>query len=277
MKLIIKNLLNSLISKIYKRVYKNNNRVICLHETPDRKLLKSKLMFLQKKFEIVSLDDLLEKNSSSHLKNRVAITLDDGFKNWYEIALPIFIELNVPFTIFICSGILKLSELNKKNYVANRLLRKSNLNLLDKYDLLELNKSELVTIGSHTFNHTKLSSIEELEAIKMLKTEREFFKKLLGKTIKYFAYPFGTIDSLHPNSELICHESGFEAAFTTIPSRVKFPKFRFLIGRSCLDLHQKESYWESCLNGGNDMIYKIINVILKNNLKKIRKQFKFFS
>ena len=61
-------------------------------------------------YEIVSLDEarrrLVERDFA---KRFVSFTLDDGYADNYHHAFPVFRKHEVPFTIYLCSGIMDLS------------------------------------------------------------------------------------------------------------------------------------------------------------------------
>ncbi len=61
-----------------------------------------------KGYEFISLDRLYEilKNGEK-VRKQVVFTLDDGYKDNYEIAYPIFKKYNVPFTIYITTSFLE--------------------------------------------------------------------------------------------------------------------------------------------------------------------------
>ncbi|HEX2256296.1 MAG TPA: polysaccharide deacetylase family protein [Afifellaceae bacterium] len=54
--------------------------------------------------EFRSLDELLHTGRQEGGGRRIAVTLDDGFRDNAEHALPVFRRLGVPFTIFACPG-----------------------------------------------------------------------------------------------------------------------------------------------------------------------------
>jgi len=80
----------------------------------------------QKIHQFISLDDLcLIKAGKLKLKKKfIVMTLDDGYLDNYELALPVFKKYNIPFVIYIASGLIdgiamlwwyKLEELILKN------------------------------------------------------------------------------------------------------------------------------------------------------------------
>lgn len=60
---------------------------------------------LKEDYDLVSMNDVVERinnpNASSYSKPFVAITLDDGYINNFEIAAPIFQKHQVPYTVYI--------------------------------------------------------------------------------------------------------------------------------------------------------------------------------
>jgi peptidoglycan/xylan/chitin deacetylase (PgdA/CDA1 family) len=59
--------------------------------------------FAGRGWRFVSLQDLLEPTQGA-AERRIAVTLDDGFRDNRENAWPVFRRRSVPFTIFICPG-----------------------------------------------------------------------------------------------------------------------------------------------------------------------------
>ena len=58
-----------------------------------------------KKYEIISLDRLFQiLQNNEKVEKQIVFTLDDGYKDNYEIAYPIFKKYNVPFTIYITTS-----------------------------------------------------------------------------------------------------------------------------------------------------------------------------
>ncbi len=70
-------------------------------------LLESTIRFFQKRhYDFISLDELPNyKNKQSTHKKFVVFTFDDGYVDNYEIAYPILKKHNVPFTIYITTGL----------------------------------------------------------------------------------------------------------------------------------------------------------------------------
>jgi peptidoglycan/xylan/chitin deacetylase (PgdA/CDA1 family) len=58
-----------------------------------------------KGYEFISLDELYEiLQNQQTVKKKIVFTLDDGYKDNYEIAYPIFKKYDVPFTIYVTTS-----------------------------------------------------------------------------------------------------------------------------------------------------------------------------
>ena|SRR5437764_15440766 len=71
-----------------------------LEVTPE--LLEEAIVFLKKKYEFVSLDQVYEILNGGKRKSKfIAVTMDDGYLDNYTHAFPILKKYNVPFTIYV--------------------------------------------------------------------------------------------------------------------------------------------------------------------------------
>ena len=66
--------------------------------------LDETLYKLKEKFDIVPLNNVPERLKSKSKRKFVAFTMDDGYKDNYTKALPIFRKHNVPYTIFVTTA-----------------------------------------------------------------------------------------------------------------------------------------------------------------------------
>lgn len=114
--------------------------------------------------------------------------------------------------------------------------------------LQELRKNELFEIGAHTANHTALAfHPKDYQKNELLKNT-SFLKKIAGKEIALFSYPYGNHNQETLNA---VNEVGLKAAFTTEEITVKNQSERYRLGRlqvknwEAEDFKNKLNYWST--------------------------------
>ncbi|MFA5187964.1 MAG: polysaccharide deacetylase family protein [Patescibacteria group bacterium] len=122
----------------------------------------------------------------------IAITFDDGNEDFYTQAWPILQKLKIISNIYIMTGVKGKSWLTPEQ-------------------IIELDKSGLVEIGSHTVYHQKLTKITSTEALKELINSKKSLEDLLGKEINIICYPFGLYNQ---QIEDLAQKAGYEAGLT---------------------------------------------------------------
>lgn len=165
------------------------------------------LRFLKSHFEIITLDDVVDYvNGRKNFRRAIALTFDDGYKDFRTVALPILERYDAPAVVFVIS----------QN--VNPVTKGKTLELLSKDDLQELGRHPLVTIGSHTRTHPRLSEISSEKQKQEIFISKNEIEEIIGKQVDYFAYPKGLFND---NARAYVQVAGYKAAFTTHQSFVK--------------------------------------------------------
>jgi peptidoglycan/xylan/chitin deacetylase (PgdA/CDA1 family) len=136
---------------------------------------------------VVSLDRLLELPAEA---NAIALTFDDAFKNFVDVAWPVLKDLGFPATVFVVSD-----HAGRTNAWSSA--RRSNLPelpLLD-WDALGRLVDEGVTIGSHTQTHPNLRTAPPAAVFAEIDGAAARIRSELGVATTSFAYPYGEFDS----------------------------------------------------------------------------------
>jgi peptidoglycan/xylan/chitin deacetylase (PgdA/CDA1 family) len=133
---------------------------------------------------------------------KVWITLDDGFRNVFQNALPIFHEFGVPAISFIVAG--RIGGWNDWDY-DKKLQRQP---LMSRSEILEWVHAGL-EIGAHTLTHRSLTKLSLAEARREIFDCKKILEDLVGQPVRHFCYPFG--DMNNPIRDLVI-EAGYDTA-----------------------------------------------------------------
>ena len=106
-------------------------------------------------------------------QKKILVTIDDGFKSFYEEAWPYLKSNNIPFILFVST-----EPVGKNGYMT--------------WDqILEIENSELGIIGHHSHTHEYLIDMSNEDFISDIETASNIFKEKLGYIPSIFSYPFG--------------------------------------------------------------------------------------
>lgn len=138
--------------------------------------------YLHKGYEFISIAEAAERMTGKDGKKFVAVTLDDGYANNYEIAYPIFKKYNIPFCIYVCKGMIT-GERREDHIEHYKMLSIDQLRLLDS--------EPLCTLGGHTNSHVRLTTLSEDQQIQEILGCKLWLENLLEHSIEDYAFPYG--------------------------------------------------------------------------------------
>lgn len=136
---------------------------------------------------VVSLDALMRLPADA---NAIAITFDDGFVNFGDIAAPLLADHGLPSTLFVVSD-----AVGKTNRWPGRVDRGvPELPLLNWASLGRLG-AQGVEIGSHTRTHANVARLSSDALRDEIVGCDERIQSELGLRPTAFAYPYGAVSS----------------------------------------------------------------------------------
>ena len=100
------------------------------------------------------------------------LNFDDGHRSWRDVLVPMLIELDIPATFFVATGLIE---------------QPGNLTWRDCRDLAATGFG----IGSHTLTHRRLADLDEAEATREIRESREILAERTGTEVRDFAAPYG--------------------------------------------------------------------------------------
>tara|TARA_Y100000591_G_scaffold99091_1_gene84151 strand:+ start:229 stop:1149 length:921 start_codon:yes stop_codon:yes gene_type:complete len=116
---------------------------------------------------------LIDEFGNKKDRKDILITIDDGFKSFYDEAWPYLKENEIPFILFVST-----EPVGKRGYMTWDEIR-------------EIENSKFGYIGHHSHSHEYLIDMTNDEFIDDIETSTRIFKKELGYSPSIFSYPFG--------------------------------------------------------------------------------------
>lgn len=212
-------------------------------------LEKAIIKLKSKNYKAIALDDLPDHFKNADPKQPAMVfTLDDGYRNNFEYALPVFKKHNIPFTVFACSGfvarqhtmwwetvselVIKTNNLKydlgngPRNISASNLSEKYNLFCWLAHDIMSLDQNEVITrldeiAQQNGVNATDITHQLIMDEAKLKQLSAEPLAQIGAHTIS------------HPNLALLSDEQleieldqsrrDVETMISTRPTNIAFP------------------------------------------------------
>jgi peptidoglycan/xylan/chitin deacetylase (PgdA/CDA1 family) len=122
----------------------------------------------------------------------VAITFDDGFRNFFEHALPVLMQYRLPATVFVvsdyCGGRNDWPTQPKGAGIPSA-------ELMSWSEVAEISRAG-IEIGSHTATHPRMGVLAPAAIEAELRASRDAIEQRTGKPVRTLAYPYGESTSL---------------------------------------------------------------------------------
>lgn len=176
-------------------------------------------------YHVITMADFLQfiDEKKELPEKSVMITIDDGYEGVYKGAYPLLLKYKFPATIYIYRNFIRKDETFK-------------LGALTVAQILEMKKSGLIEVGSHSYSHmvmTRRGSMNDHDYLAFLDHEivesKKAIEDMLGLTLDTMAYPFGAY-SFETNA--FVKKAGFRAGFSVVPSYNTADTDRFLLRRT---------------------------------------------
>jgi peptidoglycan/xylan/chitin deacetylase (PgdA/CDA1 family) len=134
---------------------------------------------------VVPLDQLAADPSP----DAIAVTFDDGFRNFGVHVAPRALERGVPITVFVVSD-----HAGRSNaWGGRRPAGIPDLELLGWEEIGRLAEAG-IAIGSHTRRHPRLTQLSPEEVEDELEGSAERIRSELGQRPRWLAYPYGAVN-----------------------------------------------------------------------------------
>lgn len=152
----------------------------------ERQAFERQLSSLVERDTVLTLDAALRDDSGGG----VVVTFDDGYRDFYDHALPLLDRYRVPAVLYLVTGFVGTGRTTAP--VAGPALTWTQIE--------EAVATGLVTVGSHTHTHANLSHAPERHAGEEMRRSKELIEDRLRLSCRHFAYPWGVAS---PEADLV--------------------------------------------------------------------------
>ncbi|HEU6449328.1 MAG TPA: polysaccharide deacetylase family protein [Verrucomicrobiae bacterium] len=192
-----------------------------------------------------AVEQLLVKEATG--KKQVAITFDDGFKNFYTHAFPILERHGFVATVFLPTAFISNGE--------ERISFKG-AECLSWNDVRALRQAG-ITFGSHTVSHPRLRELPWPEIEFEICASKIELEQQLAEPITTFAFPYAFPQSDHPFAskfkQLLSH-AGYRCCATTEIGRMKAGDDSFYLKRLPINSSDDLALFQAKLEGAYDWL-----------------------
>lgn len=176
-----------------------------LYVVPEQRFRRQLRLLALLRRRVVSLDDYVTARTEHRLVDprSVVLTIDDGYRDTYDVAEPLLAERGMVATLFVPSDrVGQVNDWTTDGPLAARPLASAAL----------LRRVGPVRIGSHARTHPVLPDLDDDTARQEIAGSRDDLESLLGHRVGTFAYPYGDEDD---RVRRIVRDAGYEAAVSS--------------------------------------------------------------
>ena len=173
--------------------------------TISRDEFRRHLDYCAKHLEFVDLEEVQRRVANNESRSAaVALTFDDGYAENSDFALPLLIERQIPCTYFVTT-----SHVRDQVSFPHDLQYGQPLPINTSRQLREAAEGG-IKIGCHTRTHIDFSQVRELRVLRREIVEaKDELQQMIGKPVRYFAFPYGLLPQLTPSAIEVVLEAGF--------------------------------------------------------------------
>ena len=242
-------------------------RILMLHDVPESQAANFHrlLKYLLENYGVLTPREAEERLTGKSVppdRGRVPylLTFDDGIKSNATVAADILASYGVKAIFFVCPDFLDLPPESHEEVIVDNIYEgKIDESFPEERRLMSWDDCQLLvqsghTIGVHSLSHRRLTGLDEAERFREIVAPGQILESRLGVPVKWFAYPFGDIDSIDaPSLQLI----GSRYSFCCSGLRgINLPKMRPLtLLREQLSVDMPFEHQKLILSGGLDFFY----------------------
>jgi len=176
--------LHLLFSRLF-CVRKRGCVVLCYHGVKKNQRAKFARQMQMVVDRTISVENLFNVHKRDQLF--VCVTFDDAFENILENVVPIVDRIGIPIMVFVPTGSLGRLPV----WLENKSHSDSSEAIMARQQLKYLSENPLVTVGSHTVSHPRLSLLSDEKIQKELYESKIELEDLTNSVVDQLAFPHG--------------------------------------------------------------------------------------
>lgn len=141
-------------------------------------VFREQMTVLARTCTVLSLDDAVDQLAAGGAPEGVVLTFDDGTPDFYECAVPVLESLQLPATLYAATGPIDRGEPMPWGVPS-----------ASWSSLRAAVATGLVTIASHTRDHSLLDRLDRLSVAEDLDASLASITEQIGRAPRHFAYP----------------------------------------------------------------------------------------
>jgi peptidoglycan/xylan/chitin deacetylase (PgdA/CDA1 family) len=213
-------------------------------------LFKRHMQFLSTNgYKTIGLDEVAEAARNRHNTDKyVAVTFDDGYRDFYREAFPILTKYNLTATVYVVP-----------TFADGEHTGPHGEEYMSWSELREIN-AHGVQIGSHTMTHPKLYSLLPSQINGEIRQSKDLIQERLGISVHSFAYPFAFPEQDEGFVRILrdlLRANGYRTGVCTIIGRARLGHDCLFFPRLPVNSYDDLRLFEVKLNGGYDWLQKV--------------------
>jgi Predicted xylanase/chitin deacetylase len=197
-------------------------------------------------YDFIHPEDFKKNYDIPKKQKKILLTIDDGFKSFYENAWPYLKKNRIPFLLFVST-----EPVGNNGYMTWDQIK-------------EIEKENFTTIGHHSHSHEYLIEKSDQEFVKDIELANSIFKEQIGYIPNLFSYPFGEYSEFMRNYI----SENFSFAFGQHSGVIDLNKERFQLPRFPINEHYGEIKRFESIIKTFPLEYKYLNPLEKKVSKK---------
>lgn len=209
-------------------------------------LLEEQLHALAARRRVVPLSGAVHMLGRPEARNLAAITFDDGYRDFVELAVPVLSRHDMHATLFVPAG----WQGKTNDWEAGRAAPRA---IVSWRELRALDPA-VADIGAHGLRHRALAGLAAADLFEETLVARDMLENACGREVTLFAYPYGQADDFDADAERAVEAAGFTAACSTRFGRGSSVEDRFRLRRVGIERGDSLAIFERKIDGGYDWV-----------------------